>query len=111
MELKGNINVRKVNPKKLLSLLAKYPLQSLRHSMTKIVKLLFQKLNQGGIEDQVSGACFKLLTVLIKHCPYSNITEHQLRGIVQLISTNLEDHTKQHVSFSLLKVHSFTYFF
>ncbi|KAJ3332477.1 U3 snoRNP protein, partial [Blyttiomyces sp. JEL0837] len=90
---------------KTLSLLIKWPLPSVAKSMPVIIKRLFEFLTKksSASKSDNSQTAFKLLSLVIKDCPYAQITEKQLATIVTLLIPDLEEPDREVTAFSLIR--------
>ncbi|GJJ08423.1 hypothetical protein Clacol_002639 [Clathrus columnatus] len=84
--------------------IVKYPLKAVDDSLSIFVKQTMDLVKQASnTESDVAQAAFRTLAVIIRDCPSSQIKEKDLTFLIELVTPDLEDPSRQAAIFSLLR--------
>eukprot|EP01083_Nonionella_stella_P048614 129842_1 len=86
---------------KCSDLLTKFKLPSMAEFAPVVANFAFSSLVSSTAE--LVAACFRTLSVFLRHCEYVTIDQGHLATLAAFVKQHLEDHDKQAVAFSLLK--------
>lgn len=84
--------------------IVKCPLKAVDESLPIFIKQIMELLKQtSSIESEISQAAFRTLTIIIRDCPSSQIKEQDLIFLIELVTPDLEEPTRQAAIFGLLR--------
>lgn len=89
---------------KATAALSKVPLETVETSLPTMVGQIFTVLRQaGGTESEVAQAALKTLAVVLRDCKGIEVKEKQLAYLLEVITPDLEDPSRQSTLFALLR--------
>ncbi|TXT11027.1 hypothetical protein VHUM_01778 [Vanrija humicola] len=90
---------------KATAAIAKCPIPQVDEALPAFVTNIFKVVkNAGGTaESEVAQTALKTLAVLIRDCKASQVSDSQLRYLIEVVSPDLEDHDRQSCIFTVLR--------
>lgn len=89
---------------KAMGSLVKCPLESLPAAVTALVQQVFVITRQsGGTDSEVCQAALKTLSVIMRDCKDIEIGQKQLKYLIEVITPDMEDPTRQSTLFAILR--------
>ncbi|KAL6072065.1 U3 snoRNP protein [Balamuthia mandrillaris] len=103
--MKSQYNNTLVLTLKCLCFLLRIELPTLHHAnVQKLTKRTLSLLKKSAARSELQQTCFKMLTVIIRHCDNHTITEAQLRALLVFANNDLDELENHARTFNLLKV-------
>lgn len=90
---------------KATAAIAKCPIPQVDEALPAFVTNIFRMIkNAGGTaESEVAQTALKTLAVLIRDCKASQVSDTQLRYLIEVVNPDLEDHDRQSCIFTVLR--------
>ncbi|KAL1410173.1 U3 snoRNP protein [Vanrija albida] len=90
---------------KATAAIAKCPIPQVDEALPAFVTNIFKVIkNAGGTaESEVAQTALKTLAVLIRDCKASQVSDSQLRYLIEVVNPDLEDHDRQSCIFTVLR--------
>ncbi|KAJ3387278.1 U3 snoRNP protein [Entophlyctis sp. JEL0112] len=93
-----------VNALKIFAYLVKWPLPALEVSLPAVLNRIFDMFaKKGDASAEKSESSLKLLAVMIKDCPYVDISQTQIVTLISILTPELEEPDRQGAAFSLIR--------